>query len=112
MPILIFLITIGFADLASANVSQEDFDNLVQQVILLDAKVEELEDQNNNLQAVNNDLVERVTRLEVRCHELKLRRLLIPRSHITINHVREWTCKIYLGESIWSENPSIVSRIL
>ena len=66
MKILIFLIAVGFAVLANANVSQEEFNYLVKQVFLLEAKVEGLEDQNNNLQAENNDLVERVTRLEVR----------------------------------------------
>ena len=72
MKILIFLIAVGFAVLANANVSQEEFNYLVKQVFLLEAKVEGLEDQNNNLQAENNDLVERVTRLEVRLRQLKL----------------------------------------
>ena len=90
MKILIFLIAVGFAVLANANVSQEEFNYLVKQVFLLEAKVEGLEDQNNNLQAENNDLVERVTRLEVRFRQLKL-----PRSQIANKHVREWTCTIY-----------------
>ena len=77
MKILIFLIAVGFAVLANANVSQEEFNYLVKQVFLLEAKVEGLEDQNNNLQAENNDLVERVTRLEVRFRQFKL-----PRSQI------------------------------
>jgi len=46
MRILIFLVTLGLADIASLNVSQEDFDNLVKQVSLLEATVEGLEDQN------------------------------------------------------------------
>ena len=46
MRILIFLVTVGFADIASLNVSQEDFDNLVKQVSLMEATVEGLEDQN------------------------------------------------------------------
>ena len=94
MKILVFLITVGFADPAYLNVSQEDFDNLVKQVSLLEATVEGLEDQNAStsrkiadleaaaedqeyeieelkeqnqiLQAENEDLIERVTRLEVR----------------------------------------------
>ena len=46
MRILIFLVTVGLADIASLNVSQEDFDNLVKQVSLMEATVEGLEDQN------------------------------------------------------------------
>ena len=46
MRVLIFLVTVGLADIASLNVSQEDFDNLVKQVSLLEATVEGLEDQN------------------------------------------------------------------
>ena len=46
MRILIFLVTVGLADIVGLNVSQEDFDNLVKQVSLLEATVEGLEDQN------------------------------------------------------------------
>ena len=63
----------GLADFVNFNVSQEDFDNLVKQVSLLEATVEnheyqirELKNENEILASQNENLLERVTRLEVR----------------------------------------------
>ena len=73
MRILFFVITVGLADFVNFNVSQEDFDNLVKQVSLLEATVEsheyqirELKNENEILASQNENLLERVTRLEVR----------------------------------------------
>ena len=73
MRILFFVITVGLADFVNFNVSQEDFDNLVKQVSLLEATVEnheyqirELKNDNEILASQNENLLERVTRLEVR----------------------------------------------
>ena len=72
MRILYFLVTVGLANFANFNVSQEDFDNLVKQVSLLETTVEsheyqirELKSDNEILTSQNKDLLERVTRLEV-----------------------------------------------
>ena len=43
MRIFIFLVTVGLADFASFNVTQDDFENLVKQVAKLEATVEEIE---------------------------------------------------------------------
>ena len=73
MRILYFVVTVGLADFVNFNVSQEDFDNLVKQVSLLEATVEnheyqirELKNDNEILTSQNENLLERVTRLEVR----------------------------------------------
>ena len=73
MRILYFVVTVGLADFVNFNVSQEDFDNLVKQVSLLEATVEsheyqirELKNENEILASQNENLLERVTRLEVR----------------------------------------------
>ena len=138
MLILIFLVAVGLADIASLNVSQEDFDNLVKQVSLLEATVEGLEDQNastivkiaeleaaaedheyqiaelqndnERLAAQNENLIERVTRLEASFFGLH--------SHRTMDHrlwfinYRHAACPRYLiyilDKNIWSNESSRV----
>ena len=73
MRIFYLVVTVGLADFVTFNLSQEDFDNLVKQVNLLEATVEsheyhiiELKNDNERLASQNENLLERVTRLEVR----------------------------------------------
>ena len=87
MRIFYFLVTVGLADFVNFNVSQEDFDNLVEQVYSLQATVEshehhirELKNDNEILASQNENLLERVTRLEVR---LSLVDMIVPQSWLS-----------------------------
>ena len=72
MRFFYLVVTVGLADFVTINVSQEDFENLVKQVNLLEATVEsheyhirELKNDTERLTSQNENLLERVTRLEV-----------------------------------------------
>ena len=95
MKILVFLITVGFADPAYLNVSQEDFDNLVKQVSLLEATVEGLEDQNASTIKKIADLEAAAEDFEYEIEELK----------DEINGLKEQ------NQNLQAENENLVERV-